>query len=112
YLYIDGRRTDLVISGGMNVYPAEVEGVLLGFAGVQDAAVYGMPDERWGQRVCAAIVGDVDIDELQDWLRPRLSGYKRPKEVHIITGLPHTASGKTKRMSVAQVVAEQVATDQ
>ncbi len=112
YLYIDGRRTDLVISGGMNVYPAEVEGVLLEFAGVQDAAVYGMPDDRWGQRVCAAIVGDIDIDELQIWLRPRLSGYKRPKEIHIISGLPHTASGKTKRMSVPQVVAEQVGPDQ
>ena len=112
YLHIDGRRTDLVITGGMNVYPAEVEGVLLEFAGILDAAVYGMPDDEWGQRVCAAIVGDVNIVELQSWLRPRLAGYKRPKEIHIVSGLPHTASGKTKRMSVPQVVAEQVVADQ
>lgn len=107
YLYIDGRRADLIISGGLNVYPAEVEGVLVEFAGVQDAAVYGVPDDRWGQRVCAAIIGDVDISALDVWLRSRLAGYKRPKEIHIVTGLPSTASGKTKRLSVAQVVADQ-----
>jgi long-chain acyl-CoA synthetase len=89
------------------VYPAEVEGVLREFAGIIDAAVYGMPDDRWGQRVCAAIVGDVDLEALEAWLRPRLTGYKRPKEIHIVPELPHTASGKTKRLSVAQVVALQ-----
>jgi acyl-CoA synthetase (AMP-forming)/AMP-acid ligase II len=107
YLYIDGRRADLVITGGMNVYPAEVEGVLREFAGINDAAVYGTPDDRWGQRVCAAIVGDVDLEALEAWLRPRLTGYKRPKEIHIVPELPHTASGKTRRLSVAQVVALQ-----
>jgi acyl-CoA synthetase (AMP-forming)/AMP-acid ligase II len=107
YLYIDGRRADLVISGGMNVYPAEVEGVILAFPGVRDAAVYGQPDEQWGQRVCAAVVGDVDVEALAAHLRSRLSGYKRPKEIHVVAALPRTASGKTKRRSVADVVAAQ-----
>jgi len=107
YLFIDGRRADLIITGGMNVYPAEVEGALLEFPDVLDAAVYGMPDDRWGQRVCAAVVGDVDVEELTAWLRTRLAGYKRPKEIHIVAGLPHTASGKTKRLAVADVVAGQ-----
>ena len=57
YLYLDGRREDLVISGGVNVYPLEVEQVLLTHPGVRDAAVYGVPDDQWGQRVCAAVVG-------------------------------------------------------
>jgi acyl-CoA synthetase (AMP-forming)/AMP-acid ligase II len=107
YLYIDGRRADLVISGGMNVYPAEVEAALMEFPGVLDAAVYGVPDERWGQRVCAAIVGAVDIGALDAWLHDRLAGYKRPKEIHVVAALPHTASGKTKRLSVADAVAQQ-----
>jgi long-chain acyl-CoA synthetase len=105
YLYIDGRRADLVISGGMNVYPAEVEGAILRFPGVHDAAVYGMPDDHWGQRVCAAVVGDVDVEALAQYLRSQLSGYKRPKEIHVVGALPRTASGKTKRRSVADVVA-------
>ena len=107
YLHIDGRRADLVITGGMNVYPAEVEAALMEFPGVIDAAVYGVPDDRWGQRVCAAVVGDVDTDGLDAWLRSRLAGYKRPKEIHVVVGLPHTASGKTKRLSVAEAVARQ-----
>jgi acyl-CoA synthetase (AMP-forming)/AMP-acid ligase II len=107
YLFIDGRRADLIITGGMNVYPAEVEGALLEFPDVIDAAVYGMPDEHWGQRVCAAVVGDIDVEALTAWLRTRLAGYKRPKEIHLVSGLPHTASGKTKRLAVAEVVAGQ-----
>ena len=91
----------------MNVYPAEVEGVILAFPGVRDAAVYGQPDEQWGQRVCAAVVGDVDVEALAAHLRSRLSGYKRPKEIHVVAALPRTASGKTKRRSVADVVAAQ-----
>ena len=57
YLYLDGRRTDLIISGGVNVYPLEVENALREHEGVEDVAVYGVPDPAWGQRVCAAVVG-------------------------------------------------------
>ncbi len=57
YLYLDGRRTDLIISGGVNVYPLEVEQVLGEHPGVDDIAVFGVDDPTWGQRVCAAVVG-------------------------------------------------------
>jgi acyl-CoA synthetase (AMP-forming)/AMP-acid ligase II len=101
YLYIDGRRDDLIISGGMNVYPAEIEAEILAFPGVDDVAVFGVTDEQWGQRVCAAVMGDVDIPALVEDLRSRLAGYKRPKEIFPITELPRTASGKVQRLRVA-----------
>lgn len=101
YLYIEGRREDLIITGGMNVYPAELEGEILAFDGVRDAAVFGVPDERWGQKVCAAVVGDVDIKALGTRLRRDLAGYKQPKELFVLEQLPRTASGKIQRLKVA-----------
>ena len=73
YLFLDGRREDLVISGGVNVYPLEVEQVLLEHPGVDDVAVYGVPDEQWGQRVCAAYVGAATAGRARR-LRPRAAG--------------------------------------
>ena len=104
FLYIDGRREDLIISGGMNVYPAEVEARILEFEGVSDVAVFAVNDREWGQRVCAAVVGDVDLEQLATWLRVGLSGYKRPKEFHAISDLPRTASGKVQRLKVAELL--------
>ena len=101
WLHLDGRREDLIISGGMNVYPAEVEGALCSYPGVIDAAVFGRPDDVWGQRVCAAVMGDVEPQAVESWVRERLAGYKRPKELHIVTDLPRTASGKIQRLRVA-----------
>ncbi len=101
YLYIEGRREDLIITGGMNVYPAELEAEILAFDGVHDVAVFGIPDERWGQKVCAAVVGDVDIDALTTRLRQDLAGYKQPKEYFVVEQLPRTASGKIQRLKVA-----------
>lgn len=102
YLYIDGRRDDLIISGGMNVYPAEIEAEIMAFDGVSDVAVFGINDWQWGQRVCAAVVGDVDIDALSQSLRTTLAGYKRPKEIFTLAELPRTASGKVQRLRVAE----------
>ncbi len=65
YLFLDGRRDDLVISGGVNVYPVEVEAALAEVPGVVDVAVFGLADDEWGERVCAAVVGDVDEDTLR-----------------------------------------------
>lgn len=97
YVWLDGRRDDLVITGGVNVYPAEVEQVLAQAPGVQAVAVFGRDDERWGQRVCCAVVGDVDTDVLAGWARQHLGGHKRPKEYHVVAELPHTATGKLQR---------------
>lgn len=104
YLYIDGRRDDLIITGGMNVYPAEVEAEILAFEGVSDVAVFGVTDSRWGQRVCAAVTGDVDLEGLTTWLRSDMAGYKRPKAIYPIQELPRTASGKVQRLRVAALL--------
>jgi acyl-CoA synthetase (AMP-forming)/AMP-acid ligase II len=101
YLYLDGRRDDLIISGGVNVYPAEVEAVLAACPGVQEAAVFGRPDERWGQAVHAVYLGDADPQQVRAWAAARLAGYKRPKSVERRTDLPRTASGKVKRLELA-----------
>lgn len=97
YLYLDGRRHDLIITGGVNVYPLEVENALREHPGVLDVAVYGMPDERWGQRVCAAVVGKVDAATLDAFARERLAPPKRPKEYHQLDDLPRTLTGKVRR---------------
>ena len=103
YLFIEGRREDLIITGGMNVYPAELEAEILAFDGVHDVAVFGVPDERWGQKVCAAVVGnpDLDLNALSTRLRQDLAGYKQPKEFFVVDQLPRTASGKIQRLKVA-----------
>ncbi|WP_208028024.1 class I adenylate-forming enzyme family protein [Rhabdothermincola sediminis] len=101
YLYLDGRRDDLIISGGVNVYPVEVEQVLAQAPGVEQIAVFGVADERWGQRVCAAVVGDVDPGELSRFARSRLAAYKCPKQYLVVDELPYTASGKLRRSTLA-----------
>jgi long-chain acyl-CoA synthetase len=102
YLYLDGRREDLVISGGVNVYPAEVENALSEHPGVEDVAVYGVPDEQWGQRVVAAVVGTAAPAELEAWCRERLAPPKRPKAYVVRDELPRTASGKVLRRQLAE----------
>lgn len=97
YLYLDGRREDLIITGGVNVYPAEVEAVLATCPGVQEIVVFGRSDPRWGQAVCAVFLGDADPDDVRRYSAAHLAGYKRPKRVERRTDLPRTASGKIKR---------------
>ena len=101
YLYLDGRREDLIITGWVNVYPAEVEAVLAGHPGVREVAVFGVPDPEWGARVCAAVVGTATEQELRALARDSLAGPKRPKEYRFLTGLPHTATGKVRRRDLA-----------
>jgi long-chain acyl-CoA synthetase len=104
FVWLDGRREDLVISGGVNVYPAEVEAVLDEHPGVVESAVFGAPDERWGQRVVAAYVGTASPDELGAWARERLAGARRPKDLHPVDELPRTSSGKVRRLDLPGVL--------
>jgi long-chain acyl-CoA synthetase len=106
YLYFSGRRQDLIISGGVNVYPAEVEAVLSGVPGVREVAVFGLPDPRWGQRVCAAVVADRGLtpSELEEVASRRLAPHKRPKQYEWVDDLPHTATGKLRRGAVARML--------
>ncbi len=97
YLHLDGRREDLVISGGVNVYPLEVEQVLGEHPGVDDVAVHGVDDPEWGQRVCATVVGAASEAELVAWARERLAPPKRPKTWTFVDELPRTLTGKVRR---------------
>ncbi|WP_346386011.1 AMP-binding protein [Nocardioides sp.] len=97
YLYLDGRREDLIISGGVNVYPREVEQTLLEHPDVADVAVYGVPDPEWGQRVCAAVVGRATERQLATFVRERLAPPKRPKTWTFLDELPRTLTGKVRR---------------
>ena len=104
YVHLDGRREDLVISGGVNVYPAEVERVLAELDGVEDVAVFGRDDDRWGQRVCAAVVGPVEEEALASYAREHLAAAKRPKEWHRLDSLPRTPTGKVRRLDLPDLV--------
>ena len=101
YLYLEGRRTDLIITGGVNVYPLEVENALRELPGVEDVAVYGVPDAEWGHRVCAAVVGSAGEAELTAYARERLSPPKRPKTWTFVDDLPRTSTGKVRRDALA-----------
>jgi long-chain acyl-CoA synthetase len=110
YLFLDGRRDDLVISGGVNVYPAEVEAALAGVSGVAEVAVFGLADEQWGQRVCAALVVLPGCDSRDvvaactGHAAAHLAGYKRPKQYEVIDALPRTPTGKVRRLALADVI--------
>jgi acyl-CoA synthetase (AMP-forming)/AMP-acid ligase II len=103
-VWLDGRREDLVISGGVNVYPAEVEAVLDAHPDVVESAVFGVPDEDWGQRVVAAYVGAARPADVQAWARERLAAAKRPKAVHRLAELPRTSTGKVRRLDLPEVL--------
>jgi len=103
-VWLDGRREDLVISGGVNVYPAEVEAVLDAHPEVVESAVFGVPDEDWGQRVVAAYVGAVEAADLGTWARERLAAAKRPKSLHRLDDLPRTSTGKVRRLDLPGVL--------
>ncbi|MCW2705405.1 MAG: AMP-dependent Acyl-CoA synthetase and ligase [Blastococcus sp.] len=103
-VWLDGRREDLVISGGVNVYPAEVEAVLDAHPDVAESAVFGIPDEEWGQRVVAAYVGTVEPADLGAWTRERLGAAKRPKSLYRLDDLPRTSTGKVRRLDLPEVL--------
>jgi len=106
YLYVLDRRDDLIVSGGENIYPAEVEALVLRHPAVREAAVVGLPDSAWGQVVVAAIVGDDDVvpEEIQEWMRERIARFKVPSRIERLQSLPMTASGKVQRRIVREML--------
>ncbi|HWF74191.1 MAG TPA: AMP-binding protein [Solirubrobacteraceae bacterium] len=98
YLYLCDRKRDLVISGGVNIYPAEIEGVLAAHPAVLDSAVFAVPDDDYGERAMAAVQlredADADPEELRQFLRARLAGFKVPRVIEIRDALPREPSGK------------------
>lgn len=104
YLFLEGRRDDLIISGGVNVYPNEVERAVLEHPDVSDVVVFGVDDHRWGQMVCAAVVGPVGETDLRAHVEGRLAPYKRPKRWLLVDALPHTSTGKRRRSDLARTL--------
>jgi len=98
YITLVDRKKDMIISGGENVYSVEVEGVLYEHPAVLEAAIIGLPDEVWGEAVCAVIVlkegAVIDEQELRNFCRKKLAGYKVPRRIFIEDQLPRNASGK------------------
>ena len=106
FLYIHDRVKDMIVSGGENVYPAEVESVLFAHPEVADAAVIGVPDERWGEAVKAVVVrrpgSSLGEDELVEWCRGRIAGYKRPRSVDFVDALPRNPTGKVLKRELRE----------
>jgi len=98
YLYLNDRRSDMVISGGVNIYPAEIEACLLSLQGVRDCAVFGIPDEEFGEALAAHVeLHDgvrLTVEEVRDHIRSRLAAYKTPRVVQFSDSLPREDSGK------------------
>jgi fatty-acyl-CoA synthase len=102
---IKGRLKEMFISGGENVYPAEVEAALHEHPRVTDAAVVGVPDERWGEVGAAFVVADgVSDEELVDWCRGRLARFKVPKSIHFVAAIPRNGLGKIQKDDLRQEV--------
>ena len=101
YLYIHDRMKDMIISGGENVYPAEVESAIYGHPAVQEVAVIGIPDAKWGETVKAVVVAKpgmtIEEGDIIAWARERIAAFKAPRSVDVIEALPRNASGKILR---------------
>ena len=98
FFYVKDRIKDMIISGGENIYPAELESVLAAHPALADVAVIGVPDDQWGETVKAIVVlkpgAALTGEELIEWARSRLGGYKRPKSVDFTDSIPRNPSGK------------------
>lgn len=110
FLYVSGRKDDMIISGGMNIFPAEIEDVLRTREGVDDAAVIGLPDIKWGEVVCAVVEPrdgvELDPDELIEHCYGLLAGFKKPSVVHLVDEIPRTAGGKPQKFLLRELLTD------
>ena len=104
FIYFLGRKDDMIVSGGENVYPAEIEEAILSYSKVADVAVLGVPDEKWGQTIKAVVAPKEGLKiaekEILDHLAARLSGFKRPRILSFVESLPKIGSGKLDRVKI------------
>ena len=112
YLFICDRKKDMIITGGENVYPAEVEGELIAHPSIAEIAVIGLPDEKWGERVAAVVslsgATSISVEELGAFLSDRLARYKHPRELHIMDTLPRNPAGKVQKFALRENLAIKV----
>ena len=106
YLYIVDRKKDMVISGGVNIYPREVEAVLDMHPAIAESAIFGVPDAQWGERLVGCVVLRPDavfaVDEVLGYLKPLLAPYKLPKQLWPIAMLPRNANGKVLKRELRE----------
>lgn len=107
YLFVVDRVKDMIISGGENIYPAEIENILAAHPAVMESAIVGMPDEKWGELVRAFVVKrpdtDVTAEQLIEFLRPKIASFKLPKRVDFIDALPRNPSGKILKTALRKL---------
>lgn len=111
YVYVEGRSDDMIITGGENVHPNEVESVITELPGVVEVTVFATPDPQWTRKVNAAVVRrdeSLSADQVREHCRARMAAYKVPKEIHFLEALPKTATGKVSRSAVVAAVQEEV----
>ncbi|MCB1718326.1 MAG: long-chain fatty acid--CoA ligase, partial [Candidatus Competibacteraceae bacterium] len=108
YVYIKERKRDLIISGGENIYPAELEVILSELPGVSEAAVIGQPDPRWGETPLAVIVAEAGVELQQEHIlaafRDRLARFKHPRAVVFVDALPRNSIGKVQKFRLRQLL--------
>ncbi len=106
FVFLAGRKRDMIKTGGINVYPAEIESVLATHQKVTDVAVVGIPDEKWGEMVVACVVSKVRCteEELLTFCADKLAGYKRPKAIHFMDQLPQNETGKIVKKALRDIV--------
>jgi acyl-CoA synthetase (AMP-forming)/AMP-acid ligase II len=102
FLYVGGRLDDVIVRGGENISPGEIEELMRLYPGIQDVAVVGLPDEQWGERVVAVVVADPvpEVAALRNWVRERLRSTKTPEQVYFRDALPYTDTGKLLRRAL------------
>lgn len=103
-LFVCGRADSMIVSGGENVYPSELEDALIAHPAVKDVAVVAVEDADFGRRLVAAVVGAVGEGELLDWLRGRLERHKLPRSVHVLEAIPRNALGKVDRVALLHLL--------
>ncbi len=110
FLYICDRVKDMIITGGENVYPAEIENILYGHNAIAEVAVVGMPDEKWGEAVVAVIAlnpdTDISLEELRKYSESKLARYKLPSRLHIVDVLPRNPAGKVQKFVLREQLSE------
>lgn len=115
YLFLQGRSTELIISGGFNIYPAEVENALMSLPGIRECAVFGTQDNYWGERVeaavCLAAEHPWQEPDLRQQLKALLGAVKTPKRIHFVDRLPRNPVGKVVRREVKALIEQQLAND-
>jgi acyl-CoA synthetase (AMP-forming)/AMP-acid ligase II len=108
YLFVAGRKKDMVKSGGISIYPLEIESVIYSHPDVLEAAVIGVPDAQWGEAVKAVLVlkpgSSIQGEELIAFCKARLAPYKVPKSVEICNSLPHTEVGKVNKVKLKEII--------